>query len=123
MLQIVIDGVAAVIAGKLSVEEPLEITKCGLGPIEGIVRPRLTEQVADCPTHGLRRTDLHGVRDVEIAAPVLHFYVDVGATSYALSIGVYALTDNCPCRKSCQVDGAALRFSRSTPQDFSGKSR
>ena len=75
MLQIVIDGVATVVAGKLAVEQPLEIAKRGLDAIERIVRPGLAEQVTDGASNGISRTDLHGVRDVEIAAPILHFVV------------------------------------------------
>jgi hypothetical protein len=39
----VIDGVAAVVAGKLTVEQPLEIAKGGIDPIERIERPLLFE--------------------------------------------------------------------------------
>jgi hypothetical protein len=72
VLQIVIDGVAAVVAGELAVEETLEIAERRLHAIERIVRPLLPEQVADGATHGVSRADLHRVRDVEIAAPILH---------------------------------------------------
>ena len=72
VLQVVIDGVAAVVAGELAVEQPLEVAERGLDAIERIVRPVLAEQLADCAAHRVGRADLHGVGDVEIAAPILH---------------------------------------------------
>ncbi len=72
MLQVVVDGVAAVIAGELPVEQPLEVAERGLDAVERIVRPVLPEQLADCTAHRVGRADLHGVGDVEITAPILH---------------------------------------------------
>ena len=46
VLQVVIDGVAAVVAGKLPVEQSLEVAERGLDAIERIVRPGLPEQLA-----------------------------------------------------------------------------
>jgi hypothetical protein len=73
MLQIVINGVATVVAGKLAVEQALEIAERGLDAVERIVRPGLPEQIDHGASHRLRGADLHGVGDVEIAAPILHF--------------------------------------------------
>ena len=72
VLQIVIDGVAAVVAGKLAVEQALEVPERALDAVERIVRPVLAEQLAHCTAHRVGRADLHGVGDVEIAAPILH---------------------------------------------------
>jgi hypothetical protein len=72
MLQVVIDRVASVVPGELPVEQSLEIAKGALDSIEGIVRPKLPKQIAYRAAYGFRRTDLHGVRNIEIAAPVLH---------------------------------------------------
>jgi hypothetical protein len=73
VLQIVINGVATVVARKLAVEQAFEIAKGGLDAVERIVRPALPEQVDHGAADRLRGADLHGVGDVEIAAPILHF--------------------------------------------------
>jgi hypothetical protein len=36
------------------------------------MRPLLAIQITDGTSYGIGRTDLHGVRDIEIAAAVLH---------------------------------------------------
>jgi hypothetical protein len=72
VLQIVVDGVAAVVAGKLPVEQALEVAERALDAVERIVRPVLPEQLADCTAHRVGRADLHGVGDIEITAPILH---------------------------------------------------
>src|SRR6187551_2368568 len=72
MLKVVVDGVATVVPGKLAIEQSFEIAKSGIDTIERIVRPLLAIQVTDRTSNGICRTDLHGVRDIEIAAPILH---------------------------------------------------
>jgi hypothetical protein len=72
VLQVVVDGVAAVVAGELAVEQPLEVAERALDAIERVVRPVLAEQLAHCTAHRVGRADLHGVGDVEITAPILH---------------------------------------------------
>ena len=88
VLQVVIDRIAAVIAGKLAVEQALEIAKRRVRAIERIVWPGLPEEIDDRTTHCLRRTHLYSVCDVVIAAPVLHLWKEKSAPRCAQLSGV-----------------------------------
>ena len=68
VLAVVVDGVDAVEALDLAGEQPLEVPEGALEGLHGQLRPGGAEQALDRGEHRLRRTDLHGVGDVEIAA-------------------------------------------------------
>ena len=72
MLQVVIDGFAPELPGKLSREQSFEIDEGLAKAIGARAGPRLLEQFLDGVTYGRNRTHLHGVRDIVITASKLH---------------------------------------------------
>jgi len=72
VLHVVIDGVAAEIAGKLAVEQPLEVGERRAELLDRSARPGPRVEFLDRATRRRHRAHLHGVGDVVVAAPVLH---------------------------------------------------
>ena len=70
MLQVVVDGIDAEVAGRLPGEEPLEIRERGLERLARRAGPGVGIELQDRLAHGRRGADLHRVGDVEIAAAI-----------------------------------------------------
>jgi hypothetical protein len=111
MLQIVIDGVAAVVARKLATEQPLEITERNFQSFGGEGRPDGTKQILYGTTHSIRRADLHGVGDVVIAAPVLHdYFIDEALMSVMITGSLNSCAAAVTTGKSPNVSAPTCRI-------------
>jgi len=70
MLAVVVDGVTTFVAGQPAIEKLFEVVKRDPEPIERCRRKNVALEFAHRIPDGGDGTDLHGIRDVVVIAPV-----------------------------------------------------